>query len=218
MRDWKALVEERLAGLALEPEETAEVVAEVAAHLEDICEELLRQGMTEDAAVRRALSQVGHWQNFKRNLVLARTKEETMTARVTQFWLPGMLTFVVSMVLLELVQKIGPKPIILSLDKGTPILMFYVGWLVMLPLAGAMGAYLSLRARGSFLVVLASSLFPMLPLVAVFLVAIPAGLAMGHGLMPKAFLTIGIEWVLLPAVALLAGGLPTQWLVSRRQA
>jgi hypothetical protein len=35
MRDWKALVEQRLAGLALEPEESAEVIAEVAAHLED---------------------------------------------------------------------------------------------------------------------------------------------------------------------------------------
>jgi hypothetical protein len=43
MRDWKALVEERLATLALEPEEKAEVIAEVAAHLEDICEEMFKQ-------------------------------------------------------------------------------------------------------------------------------------------------------------------------------
>ncbi|MGC1483735.1 MAG: permease prefix domain 1-containing protein [Candidatus Acidiferrum sp.] len=217
MPDWNALVSEQLAGLALEPRESAEVIAEVAAHLEDICEELLRQGMTEDAAVRRALSQVGHWQNFKRNIVLARTMEKTMTPRVVQFWLPGLLTFLVSMVLLELVQKVGPKPIILGLDKGIPILMFYTGWLVMLPLAGALGAYLSHRARGSFRIALASSLFPVLPLVVVFLTAIPIGLAMGHGLMPKVFLNISVEWVLLPAVALLMGGLPTQLFVSRRQ-
>jgi hypothetical protein len=216
MRDWNAFVEQRLAGLALEPEEKDEVIAEVTAHLEDICEELLRQGMTEDEAVRRALSQVGHWQSFKRNIVLARTKEKTMTPRVAQLWLPGLLTFLVSMVLLELVQKVGPKPIILGLDKGIPILMFYTGWLVMLPLAGALGAYLSHRARGSSHMVLAASLFPVLPLVAVFLIAIPVGLAMGDGLVPKVFLNISLEWVLLPAVALLAGGLPTHLLLSRR--
>lgn len=216
MRDWNALVEQRLAGLALEPEERAEVFAEVAAHLEDVCQELLRQGITEDVAVRQALSQVGHWQDFKRNVVLARTKEKTMTPRVTQLWLPGLLTFLVSMVLLEIVQKIGPKPIILSLDKGIPILMFYTSWLVMLPLAGAMGAYLSHRARGSSRMVLASSLFPILPLATVFLIAFPVGLAMGHALVPKTFLAVGVEWVLLPAVALIAGGIPTQLLLSRR--
>jgi hypothetical protein len=139
-----------------------------------------------------------------------------MTARVTQFWFPGLLTFLVSMVLLELVQKVGPKPIILGLDKGIPILMFYTGWLALLPLAGALGAYLSHRARGSFRIALASSLFPVLPLVVVFLIAIPIGLAMGHGLAPKVFLNIGVEWVLLPGMALFAGGLPTQLLLSRR--
>jgi len=36
MPDWNALVEQRLAGLALEPEQRAEVIAEVAAHLEDL--------------------------------------------------------------------------------------------------------------------------------------------------------------------------------------
>jgi hypothetical protein len=46
MRDWKALVERRLEGLGLEPEETTEVIAEVAAHLEDTCEEMFRQGMS----------------------------------------------------------------------------------------------------------------------------------------------------------------------------
>ncbi|HEY6384674.1 MAG TPA: permease prefix domain 1-containing protein, partial [Candidatus Acidoferrum sp.] len=66
MRDWEALVKLRLAGLALEPEETTEVIAEVAEHLEDTCEEMLRQGLTEEEAVRRALSQVGDWKDLRR--------------------------------------------------------------------------------------------------------------------------------------------------------
>jgi len=78
--------------------------------------------------------------------------------------------------LLELVQKFGPRPIILNLDQGTPVLMFYTSWLLILPLAGALGAYLSKRAGGSVRMVLASSMFPVLPFAVVFLIAVPVGL------------------------------------------
>jgi hypothetical protein len=216
MPDWEEIVRCELVGLELDPRERREVVEELTAHLEEACDGLLRQGVTEEEAVRRTLSQAGSWRDLRRKIQAARKEEGTMTARVTQFWFPGLLTFLVSMVLLELVQKVGPKPIILGLDKGIPILMFYTGWLALLPLAGALGAYLSHRARGSFRIALASSLFPVLPLVVVFLIAIPIGLAMGHGLAPKVFLNIGVEWVLLPGMALFAGGLPTQLLLSRR--
>jgi len=216
MPDWEEIVRCELAGLELDPRERREVVEELTAHLEEVCDGLLRQGVTEEEAVRRTLSQAGSWRDLRRKIQAARNKEDTMTARVTQFWFPGLLTFLVSMVLLELVQKVGPKPIILGLDKGIPILMFYTGWLALLPLAGALGAYLSHRARGSFRTALVSSLFPVLPLVVVFLIAIPIGLAMGHGLAPKVILNIGVEWVLLPGMALFAGGLPTQLLLSRR--
>jgi membrane protein YdbS with pleckstrin-like domain len=94
--------------------------------------------------------------------------------------------------------------------------MFYTGWLLMLPLAGAVGAYLSKRAGGSLRMVLASSLFPVLPFIVVFLIAIPAGLAMGHGLVPAAYFTLGMQWVLLPGAALLAGGLLVELFISPR--
>src|SRR5580765_2694661 len=149
MPDWEEIVRCELAGLELDPRERREVVEELTAHLEEACDGLLRQGVTEEEAVRRTLSQAGSWRDLRRKIQAARKEEGTMTARVTQFWFPGLLTFLVSMVLLELVQKVGPKPIILGLDKGIPILMFYTGWLALLPLAGALGAYLSHRARGS---------------------------------------------------------------------
>jgi len=41
------------------------------------------------------------------------------------------------MVLLELVQKFLPQPFILHLDHP-PVLLFYVPWLLTLPLAGAL--------------------------------------------------------------------------------
>jgi hypothetical protein len=57
MRDWEAVVEKHLGGLALEPAERADVIAELAAHLAETCEGLRKQGMTEEEAVQRTLSQ-----------------------------------------------------------------------------------------------------------------------------------------------------------------
>jgi len=142
-------------------------------------------------------------------------RKDIMTNRVTQLWLPGLLTFALSMISMELAQKFGPAPHILSLDKGTPILMFYTAWLFVLPVAGAIGAYLAKRAGGSRRMMLLSSIFPVLPFAVVFMVAGPVGLAMGHGLVPAAYLTMTIGWVLAPGVALLAGGFLVQ-LISLR--
>src|ERR1700719_582016 len=110
MRDWEALVERQLNGLALEPAESAEVIAELAAHLAESCEELRRQGMTEEEAVRRTLSQVEDWQKLSRLIQTARTKESMMTNRVKQLWVPSLLTLLLSMGLLALIQVFGPNP------------------------------------------------------------------------------------------------------------
>jgi hypothetical protein len=216
MPDWQELVRQRLSGLALDAAEKEEVHAELAAHLEESYESFCREGLPEQVAVQRTLSQVENWFDLQREIHSARTRKDTMTNRVTQLWLPGLLTFALTMILLEVVQKFGPKPLILSLGKGTPILMFYISWLLTLPLAGAVGAYLAKRAGGSLRIVLASSIFPVLPLAVVFLLAIPVGLAMGHALVPTAYLTLGFGWVLLPGVALLAGGFLVQFLISPR--
>jgi hypothetical protein len=58
MPDWNALVREHLDGLSLEAEERREVIAELAAHLEESFEELRRQGLAEEAAVSRTLLQL----------------------------------------------------------------------------------------------------------------------------------------------------------------
>jgi hypothetical protein len=75
MGDWKAIVEDRFAELALEPKERTEVIAEIAAHLEDSCEEMLQQGMTDEEAVGRALAQAGDWRVLRREILAAKKKE-----------------------------------------------------------------------------------------------------------------------------------------------
>src|SRR6266850_985978 len=220
MPDWQKLVRRRLSGLAVDFTEREEIHTELAAHLEESYESLRTKGLPEQAAMQQTLAQVADSQDLRRRIQVARTrKENIMNDRVRQLWLPGLLTFVLSMGLLELVQKFGPRPFVLDLDKGTPVLMFYTSWLLTLPLAGAIGALLSKRAGGSPKILAISSVFPVLPFGVVFLIAIPAGLLIGHSLahhiVAAAFLTMMFGWVLVPGVALLSGGLLVQ-LLSRR--
>ena len=220
MPDWRELVRRRLSGLALEAAEQDEVHAELAAHLEESYAAFREEGLVETEAIQRTFAQAGDWKDLQQGIYSARCGKGTMTNRVTQLWLPGLLTFALSMGLLEVAQKFGPRPLVLELLKGTPVLTLYTSWLLILPLAGALGAYLSKRAGGSVRVVLAASIFPVLPYAVVFMTAIPGGLvishALAHHIVTAAFFTLTIGWVLVPGTALLVGGLLVQLLGSLR--
>jgi hypothetical protein len=225
MPDWDAVVRERLAGISLEPQELREVIAELAGHLEEIFEQLRRQGLPEEAAVERALSQVENWQSLRRKIQIARSKENIVTNRVRQLWVPGFLTLLLSMVLLMVIQFIGPKPLTVSADGWrmiAPVAVIYVPWLLSLLPIGAMGAYLARRAGASQRAMLLSAVFPVLPYFVLFILAFPVSVILddhfAHNVMLSALLMGLIAWVLVPGTALLAGGLPIQLLRSRHAA
>ena len=233
MPDWQELVRQRLAELAFGPGEKEEVHTELAAHLEESYEVLLREGVSEPDALRRALSLAGDWQELQRGIQTARRKGNDMTNRVRQLWLPGFLTLFMSMGLLMLIGIFGPRPPIFhptdaynvsfqlrSWSMIAPVAVVYVPWLLTLLLIGASGAYLSYRAGASQRVVFLSILFPVLPYSTFFLIGFPLALILvenvRHNVMFPAFLVGLVAWVLLPGAALLAGGLPAQLLLSRR--
>lgn len=220
MPDWQALVRRQLDGLALEPRERAEVIEELASHLVETFEGLRRQGFTEEDAARQCMTEVKDWHDLRRRIQSARRKEDIMTNRIRQFWIPGLLTFVLAMSFLALLQKFGPKPWVVALRGVLPVATLYIPWLLSLPLIGATGAYLSHRTGGSQRAVFSSIVFPVLPYLLLFLVGFPVALIVddhvAHNIMPSAFIVGLFAWVLLPAVALLAGGLPVQLFVSRR--
>jgi len=223
MPDWEGIVRRELAGLVLEPQERREVVAELAAHLEEVFDGLLRQGIPEEEAVRRTLSQAGNWQDLRLKIQATRSEENLMTNRVRQFWLPGLLTLLLSMVLLMVIQFIGPKPLIVSTHGWrmmTPVAVVYVPWLLLLLPIGAMGACLAGRAGASQRTTFLSIVFPVLPYLVLFVIAFPVSLIVddhvAHNIMLSALLMGLIAWVLAPGAALLAGGLPVQLLRSRR--
>ncbi len=224
MPDWQKLVRQRLSGLALDAEEKDEVHAELAAHLEESYESLRAKGNSEQAAMQQTLGQVADWQALRRRIQTARTKENIMTNRVKQFWFPAMLTLLLSMGLLMLIQIFGPNPWTVSRKSGwtlvAPVAVIYLPWLLSLPVIAAMGAFLSNRAGGSKRAVFSSIVFPVLPYLVFFLVALPVMAIfndrLAHNIMFGALFVGLFAWVLAPGAALVAGGLLAQFFLSRR--
>src|SRR5437016_12240764 len=153
MPDWQQIVSSKLSGLALEPEEATQVLEEVAGHLEEEYQSLLSKDVPEKEAARRALRRVDDWQALKQMIESVRKKENPMPKRVAQFWLPAFLTLLLSMLLLAVSAAFGldrsscPTPV--GRLRMTPVAVVYVSWLLFLPLIGALGAYMSRRARRS---------------------------------------------------------------------
>ncbi len=224
MYDWVQVVREQLASLALPDEDAAQVFDELADHLEETYQSLRNEGLSEQAAIGRVLEGVGDWRVLQRKIESSRKKEFIMTKRVAQFWFPAFVTLLLSMALLALIQIFGPNPwVTTATARGwrfvAPVAVVYVSWLFTLPFIGALGAYLSHRAGGHARVVFSSVVFPVLPYLAFFLIALPIALILddhiAHNLMIPAFFVGLCAWVILPGAALLAGGWPVQHFTSR---
>jgi hypothetical protein len=218
--DWQELVRQSLSSLALDDSEKDEVHTELAAHLEETYESLRTKGLPEQAAMQQTLAQVADWQDLRRRIQTARAKENIMNDRVRQLWLPGFLTFLASTSLLALNEIFGPKPFALMKVGQLPMVLFFIPWLLSLPIVGALGAYLSHRAGGSRRAIFSSIVFPVLPFLASILLVLPVSLIfdrfIGHNMAPLSLLMALLGWVLAPGVALLAGGLAAQFFLSRR--
>jgi hypothetical protein len=223
MPDWQQLVRDRLSRLDLDPAEREQVCTELAAHLEDDYRRSLAAGASDQAAFDRALSLVTDWRDLQMQIESAREKELPMNQRVRQFWFPALLTIFLTMVVLMLAQKIGPKPWVSPAWGGppriTPVAVVYVSWLATLPFIGAFGAWLSRRAGGRPSTVFSSVIFPVLPYLAFFVVGLPIAIILddhvAHNIMLPAFFVGFGAWVLLPAIALLVGGFPVQYFLGR---
>ncbi len=222
MRDWRTLVCGHLGGLALEPTERVEVIAELAAHLEESYEALLKEGLPEQAAFHRVLSQVTNWRDLQRKIFIAKRSGRPMVKRLHQLWIPGFLTMTLSIVFLVALQKLGFNARMVSWrDSG---IFFNAPWLVSLPFLGAFGAYISSWAGGSRRTVFLASVFPSLALTSAFLLMFPIdfiieriiGIQVDFRIVAAALLRDGVDWILVPGAALLAGGLLVQLLLGLR--
>jgi hypothetical protein len=222
MPNWQELVRQRLSGLALNAAEKDEILAELAAHLEESYEVFRKQGLPEQEALQRTLAQVADWQDLQRKILIARRREQPMQKRVHQLWFPGLLTMTLSVIFLITLRKLGFQP--RNVGSGPDGILFYAPWLASLTFVGALGAYLSARNGGLPRTMLLVSAFPALALTGAFLSMFPIGFvieriigrANGFGMLATELLRDGIDWILVPGVALLAGGFLVYLLFDRR--
>jgi len=222
MPNWQEHVRQRLSGLALDAAEKDEVLAELAAHLEESYEVFRKRGLPEQEALQRTLAQVADWQDLQRKILIARRREQPMQKRVHQLWFPGLLTMTLSVIFLITLRKLGFQP--RNVGSGPDGILFYAPWLASLPLFGALGAYLSARSGGLPRTMLLASAFPALALTGAFLSMFPIGFvieriigrANGFGMLATELLRDGIDWILVPGAALLAGGFLVYLLFDRR--
>src|SRR5438132_7721236 len=68
MPEWKQEIQKRLAELKLEPTREAEIIEELAQHLDDRYAELLAGGATEDEASRAAFAELNESDALEREL------------------------------------------------------------------------------------------------------------------------------------------------------
>lgn len=226
MPDWPELVRQRLSCLALDSAEKEEVQAELAAHLEESYEAFRAEGLPECEAFQRTLPQFSDWKALQGKIHAARNGEDSMTNRVKQFWLPSLLTLLSSMGLLMLIEFFGPNPWVIPPEhrRGwlviAPAAVVYLPWLLSLPVIGAIGAYLSIRAGGARREAFTSIIFPVLPYSVIFIIGLPMIAILddhvAHNIMFSALFVGLFAWVLAPGAALLTGGLLAQIFLSRR--
>lgn len=207
MRDWRAYVREHLGLLCFGRVEEEEVVRELAGHLEECYTALREQGIPEEEAFSQTCERAGNWEELQRGIVSAR-QEGMMSDRVRQVWVPGLVTLLSSYIALAILQWAGTRP--LASHPGEPRgIVFYVPWLLILPMIGAVGGYMSRRARGSGWRVYFAASLPALALGAFFLLLFPLALVIDRQVSLEtkgtALAASMVGWVILPGLLLSVG-------------
>lgn len=216
MRDWVAIVREHLNELRLPAEQEQEVISEMAAHLEDLYEDHLRNGVSDAEAFRYSFEEATGLRTTRREIRRAKCKEELMNSRTKSVWLPGLATLTAASISLMLLQQFAYlHPKIWWKDGGA--LVVDLPWLLLLPLCGALGAYLSGRAGGQRLASLVAGLFPSIVMFAVFCVLIPVGVLVERNQFmihhPTYFTLALVNWTVVPGVLLFIG-VSAVWVTS----
>ncbi len=211
MADWRQRVQAEFRARRLTLEKEEEIVAELADYLEDFYSDCRRQGDTDARARARALAQVPDWRKLARRIHRARFEEDAVNARTRSFWLPGVVTLVLSESLLMLAARVGPFPRVIPVGPGLSLILYWP-WLVLLPVVGALGAYWSRRVGGRLPVRLGASLFPAACLLGFLVLLLPVSFIVDRHV-PLALKLSGFvlyigNWVLLPGAALFLGALP----------
>lgn len=217
MHEWQQMVRERLGTLGIAPQLEEEVVAELASHLEDRCTSAVNKGMTEPAAIAKALEEVPDWIALNHE-ILAAKKEEPMNERTRILWLPGMTMLISAFILMSAVALVvGDEDDVVrlrdALTHPSAAMFIFAAWLVMYGVFGAVGAHWSRRAGGSATTRLLAGIFPIALHLVIFVAVFTAtSLQVSprtpEWLVPSFLLRVFLTFILLPGIAMAVGALP----------
>ncbi len=201
MPDWKVVVREQLHRLQLPPELVEEVIAELAAHLEEQYEEHLAGGLIQSEAFDLTLKQV-NWSRLAKDIESSKGKEELMNRRTKQIWFPSLISLTASIGWMTI-------PGIPSYFRAPQPSLPYLVWMITLPLVGATVGYLSRRTGSTRAAQLVTVLLPAIVMCALWVMIISTvGLGRIQHPLPFAHLGVGfLFWVVLQGAALLCGAL-----------
>ena len=164
MPDWNALVRERLNLAQLSQARQDETIAELASHLDELCERYRKQGLSEAEAVARATHEVSDWRGLGKTIQRAKLEEGTTNQRIKRLWLPGLVSTAIALVLpillLTTLTRIGVEPGRYHASMIGPL------WLLACAFGGAAGACLSRRSGGTHIARLAAAVLPVVIVVA----------------------------------------------------
>lgn len=224
-RDWRGEAARKLADSKLSAAEREEISRELAAYLDDLCNDAPAYGLDESAAIKCAAAELHEDKHLGAHLYRAR-KENPMNLndRTKRLWFPSIGMLLTSIALLAIFRVPGLYPYYstLFLRMGPPlhwraILWRVYGetnifWLCFLPFLGAAGVYWSRRAGSARAVQAAVGLCPLLVFVAMFVATVQSSFAL-DGFPPANQLLPGLavatlRWVVIPGAALLLGVLP----------
>jgi hypothetical protein len=213
--DWETLVREQLKG---SPRSCVqEVIAELAAHLEEVYEDARAGGSSEIEAMQRALQEVEDWDVLAARIARAKSEEDsmnlnTLNQRTRSLWLPALASLLAASLFLFLLTEISLQPpLLVRLHSGAGQWLYAV-WIIGQIAFGALGAFLSRRVGGSRMARIVAGTFPAIVMLAACLVVIPVSALLEHNdfifhnpgrLWLGAFL-----WAVVPGVTLLLGAAP----------
>jgi hypothetical protein len=211
MPDWKKLVAEHL---ELMPAHAAgaDVIAELAAHLEETYEDARSRGLTEAAAIELTLQEIKNWRVLAEDIRRATSEENSMNNRTKTLWLPSLASFALANLCLLALTQISMQPHhLVRLNSGLGRWL-YLGWLLTQVLCGAVGAFLSRRAAGTVAARLAAATFPAIVMLGLWVLVIPASAVVEHNgfvFHHPLYYMLGIfACVVPPGIGLLLGAAP----------
>jgi len=211
-QDWRQTVREHLESTLLPAHDRDEVIAELAAHLEETCQQARARGLDEAAAVEFTLQAVSDWPVLAAEIYRAKSTEDPMNHRTSTLWLPALASFGSASLFLLALTLISRQPFFLIRLAAGLGLWFYVAWLLAQVLCGALGAFLSSRAGGTSTARMTAAAFPAIVMLGLWAVVIPVSALAEHNTYvtqhPVRYALGIFVWVLPPAFALLLGATP----------